>query len=392
MNKNYQDETLAIRAHMARTQSKEHSNALYLTSSFIFDSAEEMAAVFADEQEGNIYSRYSNPSVDELIQKVALLEGAEDGWATASGMAAVFTTFATFLKQGDHVVSSRSVFGSTHRLLTEVFPKWGVDYTYVDALDYEGYEKAITTHTRLLYIETPSNPALEIIDLERLAEICESRGVILVVDNCFATPIIQKPLKWGAHLSIHSTTKYMDGQGRTLGGLILGSTAHIKQIEAFARHSGPAMSPFNAWIISKSIETLSLRVERMSANALYIAEKLGDYKAISWVRYPFLPSHPHHQTAIKQMRWGGGIVTFELAGGLAAGRKFLNALEIFSLTPNLGDAKSIATHPASTTHSKLKPEERAAVGISDGLVRLSIGLEDKDDLLADLIQAIEAAV
>jgi O-succinylhomoserine sulfhydrylase len=392
MKKDYlktaQKETVAIRKHIDRTYQKEHSNPLYLTSSFTFDSAEEMAAVFADEQEGNIYSRYSNPNVQELIDKVAILENAESGWATSSGMAAVFTTFAALLQSGDHIVSSRSVFGSTHRLFTEIFPKWGITTTYVDALDYEGYKNAIQENTKILYLETPSNPALEIIDLEVVGEICKNANILFAVDNCFATPVLQRPIDLGAHISIHSTTKFMDGQGRTLGGLILGSKEIIAKIEAFARHTGPALSPFNAWIISKSIETLYLRVNHMSNTAHEIAKKLENHTAISFVKYPFLESHPNYVTAKKQMFGGGGIVTFEIKGGLEAGRNFLNKLQLFSLTPNLGDAKSIATHPASTTHSKLKPEERLAVGITDGLVRLSIGLEHIDDIWEDIQQAL----
>ena len=392
MKKDYlktaQKETVAIRKHIDRTYQKEHSNPLYLTSSFTFDSAEEMAAVFADEQEGNIYSRYSNPNVQELIDKVAILENAESGWATSSGMAAVFTTFAALLQSGDHIVSSRSVFGSTHRLFTEIFPKWGITTTYVDALDYEGYKNAIQENTKILYLETPSNPALEIIDLELVGEICKNANILFAVDNCFATPVLQRPIDLGAHISIHSTTKFMDGQGRTLGGLILGSKEIIAKIEAFARHTGPALSPFNAWIISKSIETLYLRVNHMSNTAYEIANKLENHAAISFVKYPFLESHPNYVTAKKQMFGGGGIVTFEIKGGLEAGRNFLNKLQLFSLTPNLGDAKSIATHPASTTHSKLKPEERLAVGITDGLVRLSIGLEHIDDIWEDIQQAL----
>ena len=392
MKKDYlktaQKETVAIRKHIDRTYQKEHSNPLYLTSSFTFDSAEEMAAVFADEQEGNIYSRYSNPNVQELIDKVAILENAESGWATSSGMAAVFTTFAALLQSGDHIVSSRSVFGSTHRLFTEIFPKWGITTTYVDALDYEGYKNAIQENTKILYLETPSNPALEIIDLELVGEICKNANILFAVDNCFATPVLQRPIDLGAHISIHSTTKFMDGQGRTLGGLILGSKEIIAKIEAFARHTGPALSPFNAWIISKSIETLYLRVNHMSNTAHEIAKKLENHTAISFVKYPFLESHPNYVTAKKQMFGGGGIVTFEIKGGLEAGRNFLNKLQLFSLTPNLGDAKSIATHPASTTHSKLKPEERLAVGITDGLVRLSIGLEHIDDIWEDIEQAL----
>ncbi len=392
MKKDYlktsQKETIAIRKHIDRTYQKEHSNPLYLTSSFTFDSAEEMAAVFADEQEGNIYSRYSNPNVQELIDKVAILENAESGWATSSGMAAVFTTFAALLQSGDHIVSSRSVFGSTHRLFTEIFPKWGITTTYVDALDYDGYKNAIQENTKILYLETPSNPALEIIDLEVVGEICKNANILFAVDNCFATPVLQRPIDLGAHICIHSTTKFMDGQGRTLGGLILGSKEIIAKIEAFARHTGPALSPFNAWIISKSIETLYLRVNHMSNTAHEIAKKLENHAVITFVKYPFLESHPNYVTAKKQMFGGGGIVTFEIKGGLEAGRNFLNKLQLFSLTPNLGDAKSIATHPASTTHSKLKPEERLAVGITDGLVRLSIGLEHIDDIWEDIEQAL----
>ena len=386
----YRPETLAIRLQNERTQENEHSVPLYLTSSFVFDDAEHMRAAFSDEVEANVYSRYSNPNVDELLQKVAALEGGEAAWATATGMAAVFTTFAALLKSGDHIVSSRSVFGSTHQLFLNILPKWGITTTYVDADDYEGYLNAIQENTKILYLETPSNPALEIIDLEKIGKVVAQKGIKLVVDNCFATPVIQQPLKFGAHISIHSATKYMDGQGRVLGGLIVSDAETILQIQGFARHSGPAMSPFNAWVLSKSLETLHLRMEKHSSQALTIAERLENHPSVAWVKYPFLPSHPQVEIAKKQMRWGGGIVSFEVKGGLEAGRKFLDALNLFSLTPNLGDSRSIATHPASTTHSKLKPEERLAVGISDGLVRLSIGLEHLEDIWEDLDQALKS--
>jgi O-succinylhomoserine sulfhydrylase len=386
----YRPETLAIRLQNERSQENEHSVPLYLTSSFVFDDAEHMRAAFSDEVEANVYSRYSNPNVDELLQKVAALEGGEAAWATATGMAAVFTTFAALLKSGDHIVSSRSVFGSTHQLFLNILPKWGITTTYVDADDYEGYLNAIQENTKILYLETPSNPALEIIDLEKIGKVVAQKGIKLVVDNCFATPIIQQPLKFGAHISIHSATKYMDGQGRVLGGLIVSDAETILQIQGFARHSGPAMSPFNAWVLSKSLETLHLRMEKHCSQALAIAERLENHPSVAWVKYPFLPSHPQVEIAKKQMRWGGGIVTFEVKGGLEAGRKFLDALNLFSLTPNLGDSRSIATHPASTTHSKLKPEERLAVGISDGLVRLSIGLEHLEDIWEDLDQALKS--
>lgn len=387
---NYRPETLAIRLQNERTQENEHSVPLYLTSSFVFDDAEHMRAAFSDEVEANIYSRYSNPNVDELLDKVAALEGGEAAWGTATGMAAVFTTFAALLKSGDHIVSSRSVFGSTHQLFLNILPKWGITTTYVDADDYEGYLYAIQENTKILYLETPSNPALEIIDLEKIGKVVAEKGIKLVVDNCFATPVIQQPLKFGAHISIHSATKYMDGQGRVLGGLIVSDAETILQIQGFARHSGPAMSPFNAWVLSKSLETLHLRMEKHCSQALAIAERLENHPTVAWVKYPFLPSHPQVEIAKKQMRWGGGIVTCEVKGGLEAGRKFLDALNLFSLTPNLGDSRSIATHPASTTHSKLKPEERFAVGISDGLVRLSIGLEHLEDIWEDLDQALNS--
>ena len=381
-------ETIAIRGQIERSQYNEHAVPLYLTSSYIFEDAEDMRSQFAEEKPGVIYSRYANPNVQELLDKVALLEGAESAWATASGMAAVFTTFATFLSAGDEIVSSRSVFGSTHRLLVDVFPKWNIKNTYVDFNDYLAYEVAITDKTKLVYIETPSNPALDLIDIERLAAICKSKGALLVVDNCFATPILQQPIKWGADIVIHSTTKFMDGQGRTLGGLIVSSNALIERVKAFARHSGPALSPFNAWVISKSIETLDVRMERHCKNALEIAQRLSKLSGISWVKYPFLSSHPDYEIAKKQMSAGGGLVSFELEGGLESGKQFLNKLKLFSLTANLGDTRSIATHPASTTHSKLSPEQRQEVGISDGLIRLSIGLENIEDIWEDVFQAL----
>jgi O-succinylhomoserine sulfhydrylase len=381
-------ETAAIRLQTKRTDFNEHSTPLYLTSSYVFDDAEDMRAQFAEEKEGEIYSRYANPNVQEFINKMAVLENAENGWATASGMAAVFTFFGALLSAGDHIVSARSVFGSTHRLFTEIFPKWGITTTYVDFDDYDGYENAITPATKILYLETPSNPGLDIIDLERVAAICKRKNILFAVDNCFATPLLQRPLDFGADVSIHSATKYIDGQGRTLGGIILSSNEIIEKVKAFARHTGPALSPFNAWILSKSLETLDVRMERHCNNALEIAKRLEAHPSVSWVKYPFLPSHPQYAIAQRQMKNGGGIVSFELKKGLEAGRKFLDQLELFSLTANLGDTRSIATHPASTTHSKLTQEQRLDVGISDGLVRLSIGLENKEDIWKDLVNAL----
>ena len=381
-------ETLAIRLQNERTKHHEHSVPLYLTSSYVFEDAEDMRAQFAEEKEGEIYSRYANPNVQELIDKMAVLENAETGWATASGMAAVFTFFGALLQSGDHIVSARSVFGSTHRLFTEILPKWGITTSYVDFDDYEGFEKAITPATKILFLETPSNPGLDIIDLEKIAAITKRHSILFAVDNCFATPLLQRPIDFGADVTIHSATKYIDGQGRTLGGLILSSFEIIEKVKAFARHTGPALSPFNAWTLSKSLETLDVRMERHCKNALEIATRLEGHEAIEWVKYPFLKSHPQYEIAIKQMKKGGGIVSFELKGGLDAGRKFLDQLNLFSLTANLGDTRSIATHPASTTHSKLTSEQRLEVGITDGLVRLSIGLEHVEDIWGDIIGAL----
>lgn len=381
-------ETIAIRTQTERSGNNEHSAPIYLTSSYVFEDAEDMRSQFAEEKEGHIYSRYANPNTDEFIEKLARMEGAETGWATATGMAAVFTCFASLLESGDHIVSARSVFGSTHKLFTEILPKWGISTTYVDIDDEVGFESNITESTKIVYLETPSNPALDIVDLEVIAGICKRKNVLFVVDNCFATPVIQQPIRWGADITIHSATKYIDGQGRTLGGAILGSHEIIQKVKAFARHSGPALSPFNAWVLSKSLETLDVRLERHCKNALEIAQRLEAHGGVDSVRYPFLESHPKCAVAKKQMRYGGGIVTFQINGGLAAGKAFLDSLTLFSLTANLGDVRSIATHPASTTHSKLTPEDRAAVGISDSLVRLSIGLENIEDIWNDISQAL----
>lgn len=381
-------ETQAIRIQAKRSSYNEHATPLYLTSSYLFEDAEDMRAQFAEEKEGEIYSRYANPNVQEFIDKMAALENAENGWATASGMAAVFTFFGAILSAGDHIVSARSVFGSTHRLFTEIFPKWGITTSYVDFDDYLGFEQAIKPETKVLFLETPSNPGLDIIDLERIAAITKKKKILFAVDNCFATPLLQRPIDLGADVTIHSATKYLDGQGRTLGGIILGSNEIIEKVKSFARHTGPALSPFNAWTLSKSLETLDVRMERHCKNALEIAKRLEIHPAVAWVKYPFLKSHPQYEIAIQQMSSGGGIVSFELKKGLEGGRKFLDQLSIFSLTANLGDTRSIATHPASTTHSKLTAEQRLEVGISDGLVRLSIGLEHVEDIWDDLLEAL----
>lgn len=377
-----------IRQQIKRTDFNEHSSPLYLTSSYVFDDPEDMRAQFSEEKEGMIYSRYNNPNVNEFINRMASLEGAENGWATASGMSAVFTLFGALLSAGDHIVSCRSVFGSTHKLLTEILPKWNINTTYVDFDDYLGYEKSIKSNTKIVYIETPSNPGLDIIDIRKLASICKKKQVLLVVDNCFATPLLQQPILLGADVTIHSSTKYIDGQGRTLGGIILGSNHIIDEVRNFARHSGPALSPFNAWVQSKSLETLDVRMERHCKNALEIAKRLEQKAEVDWVKYPYLKSHPQYSIAIQQMKAGGGIISFQLKSGLQGGQNFLENLKMFSLTANLGDVKSIATHPASTTHSKLTKEQRLEVGITDGLIRLSIGLENLEDLWSDIEQAL----
>ncbi len=380
--------TRLIRNQIKRTEFNEHSAPLYLTSSYVFEDPEDMRAQFSDEKEGLIYSRYGNPNVNEFIDRMALLEGAENGWATATGMSAVFTLFGALLSAGDHIVSCRSVFGSTHKLLTEILPKWNINSDYVNFDDYEGYEATITEFTKIVYIETPSNPGLDIIDIQRLSEICKRKKVVLVVDNCFATPLLQKPISLGADVTIHSSTKYIDGQGRTLGGVILASNAIIEEVKNFARHSGPALSPFNAWVQSKSLETLEVRMERHCNSAFEIAKRLEQSSAIASVKYPFLESHPQFEIAKRQMSAGGGIISFELKSGVQGGQRFLDRLQLFSLTANLGDVKSIATHPASTTHSKLSAEQRLELGITDGLIRLSIGLENVDDLWNDIERAL----
>ncbi len=382
-------ETNAVRSQHERSQHREHSVPLYLTSSFVFEDAEQARALFADEIPGNIYTRFSNPNNTEFINKLCQLEGTEDGIATASGMAAMYISMAGLLKSGDHVLASRSVFGSTHQILTTIFPRFNISYSYADITESkEMWEQMIQPNTRMIFVETPSNPALDIIDLEWLGALAKRKGVILNVDNCFATPYLQNPAKWGAHLVTHSATKFIDGQGRVIGGAVLGTKELIKEVRFFARHTGPSMSPFNAWILSKSLETLAVRMDRHCENALKLAQHLEKNSNVAYVKYPFLASHPQHSLAKKQMRLGGGVVTFELKGGIAAGRNFLNALKMISHSANLGDTRTIATHPASTTHSKLSDAERAAVGITPGLIRVSVGLENVDDVIADIDQAM----
>lgn len=381
-------ETNAIRTQVERSQYLEHSNPIYLTSSFVFEDAEDMRASFAEEKDRNIYSRYSNPNSSEFIEKVCQMEGAEDGFAFASGMAAVFSTFAALLDSGDHILSARSIFGSTHSLFTNFFPRWNIDHSYFkfDALDR--IEKLITPRTKLIYAESPTNPGVDILDLEALGAIAKKHKLIFVVDNCFATPYLQCPIQFGADLVIHSGTKLMDGQGRVMAGITVGKKGLVDKIYQFSRITGPALSPFNAWVLSKSLETLAVRVDRHCTNAMQLAEFLEGHAKVNWVKYPFLKSHPNHGLAKKQMKAGGCVVAFEVKGGLKAGRKFFDAIELLSLSANLGDSRSIVTHPASTTHSKLSTEERSETGITDGMVRISVGLEHIEDIIFDIDRAL----
>ncbi|MEM8764944.1 MAG: aminotransferase class I/II-fold pyridoxal phosphate-dependent enzyme [Bacteroidota bacterium] len=385
-NKNF--ETEAIRTQIERSQFLEHSSPLYLTSSFVFEDAEDMRASFAEEKERNIYSRYSNPNCSELVEKVCRMEGAEDGFAFASGMSAVFSTFAALLNSGDHILSARSIFGSTHTLFTQFFPKWEINSSFFDIHNLDSIDDMVTPKTKMIYAESPTNPGVDILDLEALGAIAKKHGLLLVIDNCFATPYLQQPIKFGADLVIHSGTKLMDGQGRVLAGITVGRKNLIDKIYRFSRITGPALSPFNAWVLSKSLETLGVRVDRHCESALALAKYLESHPHVNWVKYPFLKSHPQHALAKKQMKLGGCVVSFEVKGGLPAGQQFFDSIQLLSLSANLGDSRSIVTHPASTTHSKLTKDEREAVGITDGMVRISVGLEHVDDIIADISQAL----
>lgn len=382
-------ETLAIRTQTERTAYREHSTPLFLSSSFVFEDAEQARALFSDEIEGNIYSRFSNPNVTEFIDKMCLLEHTEAGIATATGMSAMFLSLASFLKAGDHLVASRSLFGSTHQIITQILPKWGIEYTYIDIQAPHTWEQAILPNTKMIFAETPSNPALDLIDIAALSDLAKKHDLLLNIDNCFCTPYLQNPALLGADIVTHSATKWIDGQGRVLGGCVLGKKDLIAQVKFMARHTGPSLSPFNAWILSKSLETLAIRMDKHCENALQLAQWLSEQPQVSTVKYPFLPSHPQYALAQKQMKKGGGMVSFEIKGGIEEGKKMLDALQMISFSSNLGDTRSIATHPASTTHSKLSPEERTAVGISDQLIRISVGLEHLHDIQADIAQALQ---
>lgn len=386
-NKNF--ETKAIRAQMERSQNNEHSAPLYLTSSFVFDTAEEMRAAFNDESQDFIYSRYTNPNVNEFVNKVCLLENAEAGVAFASGMAAIYTTFMALLKSGDHIVSCSSVFGATHAIFTKYLPKLNITHSYFNTNNVAEIEKLIKAETRFIYLETPTNPAIELIDLEIVNKIAKKHNLLFIVDNCFATPYLQQPINFGADLVVHSATKYMDGQGRVLGGVTVGKKELINDIYLFGRLTGPSLSPFNAWNLSKSLETLALRMDRHCENALHIAKALEGNSKLENVSYPFLPSHPNYDIAKKQMKAGGGIITITVKGGYETAKQFLDKLQMIKISPNLGDARSIVTHPASSTHCKLSEEERKTVGITPGLIRVSIGLENKEDILNDILQALK---
>jgi len=384
------EQSKLIRTQAERSQNREHSVPLYLTSSFIFDDAEQGRAIFAEELQGNVYSRYSNPNTSEFIDKVVEMEGAEAGIAFSSGMAGVFASLAGLLRSGDHILACRSIFGSTHQLLNDLLPRWGITYTYVDALKPEEWEAAIRPETKMIFLETPSNPGLELVDLEWIGGLKKKYPHIIInVDNCFATPYLQKPIQYGVDLVSHSATKYFDGQGRVLGGVVVGRADLMKELKFFIRHTGPALSAFNAWVISKSMETLAIRMDRHCSSALKLAEMLEVHPEIEEVRYPHLPSHPQYELAKRQMKQGGGIVTFVLKGGFERAKRFLDALEMILFTSNLGDSRSIATHPASTTHSKLTLEERESIGIQQGSIRVSVGLEDVDDILSDIKQALD---
>lgn len=381
--------TNAIRRQHERAF-REHSVPLYLTSSFTFDDAEHARALFTGEINDNIYSRYSNPNVNEFIDKMCIMEGTEDGFGTASGMSAVFSSMIPFLKKGDHLLASSALFASTTKIVKEYFPSWGIETSFFDISKPETWESEIRPNTKMIFAETPSNPGLVLIDLELLCGLGKKHNVLVNIDNCFATPYLQQPTKYGADIITHSATKFIDGQGRVMGGAILANKEIISEIRIFCRQTGPSMSPFNAWVLSKSLETLHVRMDRHCENALAVAEWLETLTDdVKTVKYPFLKSHPQYELAKKQMSQGGGIITFEVYGGLERGKKFLDSLEMFSHTANLGDCRSIATHPASTTHSKIEEKDRQAAGIENGTIRLSIGLEHIDDIVEDIQQALE---
>lgn len=391
MNDELDPETLAIHTGIHRSQFNEHSEALYLTSSFVFGSAEQAAARFSGQEPGNIYSRFTNPTVTAMQERLAVLEGAEACIATSTGMSAILTCVMGLLSAGDHIVASRSLFGSTVSLFSNILSRFNIQTTFVSATDPAEWQAAVKSNTRLFFLETPSNPLTEISDIAALAGIAKQAGAWLAVDNCFCTPVIQQPLRLGADLVIHSATKYLDGQGRVLGGAILGKRDLLMDsgIFGFLRTAGPTLSAFNAWIILKGLETLNLRVKAHSDHALEVARWLEAHPRIERVFYPGLLSHPQHELAMRQQKTGGGIVSFEVKGGREAAWRVINAAKVISITANLGDTKSTLTHPATTTHGRISQEAREAAGIRDGLLRLAVGLESPDDLKADLTRGLQ---
>ena len=388
MNDEYDIDTLAVRAGTVRSQFNEHSEAMFLTSSFMFGSAAEAAARFKGEQEGPIYARFANPSVGMMETRLAALEGAERCVAFASGMAAILATVMGLMRAGEHIVASRSIFGSTVQLFSNILARFGVETTYVSPTDPEAWRAAVRPNTKLFFVESPSNPLTEVSDIRALADVAHAAGVWLAVDNCFCTPVLQKPMALGADIVIHSATKYLDGQGRVLGGAVLGSRALMEGVFTFLRTAGPSLSAFNAWVIFKGMETLSLRMAAHSRNALALAQWLEAQPQVARVYYPGLPSHPQHELAMRQQTSGGGIVAFELKGGKDAAWKLIDATKLVSITANLGDTRTTITHPASTTHSRMTAEQRAEAGIGDGLVRVAAGLEAVADIQADLARGL----
>lgn len=386
---NYMEfETKAIRLQLKKTEHQEHASPIFMTSSFTFENVEEMQEAFSGTKKSNIYSRFTNPSVKEFEDKIACLENTDAAIATSTGMAAVFASFIALLKNGDHIVSSKAVFGSSYQVLNETIADLGISCTFVNALNLNEVQSAIQDNTKMFFLETPSNPALEVFDIEKLGELCKKHQLIYCVDNCFATPYLQKPAQYNADVIVHSATKYIDGQGRVMGGVVAGKQEFIDKIYTYIRRTGASLSPFNAWVLSKSLETLAVRMDRHCSNAFELVTKLENEKSIKKVNYPFLDSHPQSALAKKQMKHGGAIFTFELKGGLEAGISFLNKLRMISLTANLGDTRTIASHPTSTTHLKMPKELKLQNGISDGLIRISVGLENSKDIYNDIKQAL----
>lgn len=385
-------QTKLIRIQTEKTQFREHSTPLYMTSSFCFEDAQMGKDLFDNSLEGNIYSRFSNPTVQEFVDKVCMLEELEDGIATSTGMAAVYAGFAAHLQSGDHIVSSKALFGSAHQIITQILPKWGITHTYVNASEpKEVWEAAIQPNTKMIYLETPSNPGLELVDIEMAGQIAKAHNLIYFVDNCFATPVLQVPATYGANLVVHSATKFMDGQGRVLGGIIVGTKEMIEPVRFFCRQTGPSLSPFNAWVLSKSLETLTLRVDKHCENAQKLALALEGLPGVKKVNYPFLPSHPQYDLAKKQMSAGGALVTIELEGGFERVIKFTKLLTIPSLTSNLGDSRTTITNPDTTTHAKVSKQDKELLGIFEGSMRISVGLEDIEDIIEDFKQAISGS-